>query len=99
MKTVNRGWLKRQVLAGKVEAICAYHMTDDYKRDAANNFGKTTIFVPCRIRSGSDFIEGVMNFYESDFSSKSGAAWMNKDGTISLSVHSNRAYDLRIKGA
>ena len=74
-------------------------MTDDYKRDAANNCGKTTIFVPCRIRNGSDFIEGVMNFRESEFSSKSGAAWMNKDGTISFSVHSNRAYDLRIKGA
>ena len=52
MKTVNRGWLKRQVLAGKVEAICAYHMTDDYKRDAANNCGKTTEFIPCRIMTG-----------------------------------------------
>ena len=99
MKTVNRGWLKRQVLAGKVEAICAYHMTDDYKRDAANNCGKTTEFIPCRIRTGSDFIEGVMNFRESEFSSKSCAAWMNKDGTISFSVHSNLAYDLRINGA
>ena len=98
-KTVNRGWLKKQVLAGNVEAICSYNMTDDYKRDAANNFGKTTTFVPCRIKSGFEIIEGCMNFYESDFRSKCGAAWMNENGTICFMVHSNRSYDLRIKGA
>ena len=97
-KTVNRGWLKKQVLAGKVEAICAYNMTDDYKFDAANNCGRTTTFVPCRIRNGSDFVEGVMNFYERDFSTKTGAAWRNENGTISLVVHSNRSYDMKIKG-
>lgn len=35
-RTVNRGWFKKQVIAGNVEAVYFYNMTDDYKRDVAN---------------------------------------------------------------
>ena len=49
MKTVNRAWLKRQIDAGRVEAKCSHHLTDDYAFDNANNFGKTD-WMPARIR-------------------------------------------------
>lgn len=49
MKTVNRGWLRKQIEQGKIEAKCDYHLTDDYKADDANNMGKTGWMV-ARIR-------------------------------------------------
>ena len=39
MATVNRGWLKRQVMQGRVMARCTGHYTDDYTFDAAYGFG------------------------------------------------------------
>lgn len=40
-KTVNRGWLKRQIQAGNVRAKCDFHYTDDYAWDDAVNFQRT----------------------------------------------------------
>lgn len=48
-RTVNRGWLKRQALKGKLWLKCAYHYTDDYKGDAANNFGEMDDFAQVAI--------------------------------------------------
>ncbi len=48
-KTVNRGWLKRQVEKGNVIIKCDFHYTDDYAWDAARNYGETEWF-PARIR-------------------------------------------------
>ena len=48
-KTVNRGWLRKQVEAGKVAIKCNYHYTDDYAFDAAVNFQQTD-WMPARIR-------------------------------------------------
>lgn len=99
MKTVNRGWLKRQVEAGKVEAKCDYHFTDDYAWDNASGFGKTD-WLPARIQhptykevgepghersitDNDDFIEGMMNFREWDFKAQSGAAYC-RDGETDI---------------
>ena len=49
MQTVNRGWLRKQVEAGTMEAKCDYHLTDDYAYDNANNDGRTS-WLPARIR-------------------------------------------------
>ena len=98
MKTVNRGWLKRQVKAGKVEAKCTGHYTDDYAFDAANGFGKMDEWKPVRVLDDftkNDFRTDVITLYESSFSSKSGAAYT--DGAIiAFWVHNNLHYDMRI---
>lgn len=99
MKTVNRGWLRRQIAAGKVEARCNYRYTDDYAFDNATGFGQTG-WMPARISTGyGDFVEGVMNFTEFDLKSSSGRAYWKDDTQteIRLIVHSNESHTLRIK--
>ena len=86
-KTINRGWLKRQIEKGNIEGKCCYSMTDDYAWDAANNHGKTENWVDAR-----DF-----KLDDRSFKTKSGCAYQDENGTISLIIHSNRAYDLRLK--
>ena len=96
MKIVNRGWLKRQVEAGMVEAKCNYLLTDDYAGDKANNFAKTD-WMPARIRRNyNDFVLGQINLWGHDFKCKPGGAWREDDGTITLIVHSNLSYSLRL---
>jgi hypothetical protein len=98
-KTVNRGWLKKQVALGKVEAKCDYRMTDDYKMDVANNFGTMTKFIPCILRADNGKrIDGKINFTDWDFKTKCGCAyWENEtEKTIGLIIHSNLAYTLKI---
>ena len=113
MQTVNRGWLKKQIANGKVEAKCRYAMTDDYRFDNANEFGKTDwmqarfyypVFGKVTLQNGititrcekDDRKEGQANFSESDLKTKSGAAYRNDDGTITLRIHSNEVWTLRV---
>lgn len=91
METVNRGWLKRQVVAGKMQVKCAIKLTDDFAGDAANNFGKTG-WMPAIV--GDKAQAGSINIYESNFKTKSGSAWREGD-TIHLCVHSNLYYEFR----
>lgn len=95
-KTVNRGWLKRMVVAGKVQARCLYHLTDDYQMDNANKFGVTG-WMPVRISSDgyNDNKQGFINLTDDDFSSQCGRAISDEDG-IRLSIHSNLSYRMRI---
>lgn len=112
MKTIRRDSLKKQIEAGKLEAKCTMHLTDDYKFDDANKFGKTE-WKPARMRKpefaqythangavtyyskNDDMKEGFMNFMEHDFSDGVKAYW-NDQGTITLRVHSNEWYELRV---
>jgi hypothetical protein len=48
-KRIKRNWLKRQVEAGKIEARCTHHLTDDYLYDYANHNGVTG-WMPARVR-------------------------------------------------
>jgi len=92
-KTINRGWLKKQVSLGKIEAKCNYHYTDDYRYDADVNFQKTD-WMPCRMQNrvyendpvtgfsrliNDDFKTGFINFEDWDFKTKSGGAWQTED--------------------
>lgn len=40
-KTIRRDTLMKMIDAGKIEAKCDIHLTDDYGFDNANGFGKT----------------------------------------------------------
>jgi len=107
-KTINRLWLKNQILKGNIEAKCDYHYSDDYAWDAAVNFNKTD-WLPCRItqphtdpetgRWTNDHRSGYINFCESDFRGY-GRAWADtdrgKNGPISL-YFGYRSYTLRLK--
>ncbi len=77
MKTVNRGWLRRQVQQGKMEARCKFnHIVSTHAK---------TDWMPARFSKGyGDFIERQMNLNPSHFTCKSGRAWREEDGTITL---------------
>ncbi len=113
-QTINRGWLKKQIAQGKMEAKCDYHLTDDYAYDNDNKGGRTT-WMPVRIRQAvyahsaegsrfdrlvdDDFRAGCINLDTWHFTGKSGRAWRQADGNIALIVHSNLSYTLREKQA
>lgn len=95
--TVNRGWLKRQVLAGKMEIRCTGRYTDDYAGDAYSNFGRTSWVPVAIVNSDGHYVkDGVYGVYESMFTGSSGRAWRNSDGTIALVVAGDY-YDFRVK--
>ena len=79
MQTVNRGWLKRQVAAEKMEARCNYHLTDDYAFDNANK-GGTTDWMPARIRRPTFAKYTTPGGWENDYCSDSN----HIEGTMSF---------------
>jgi len=48
------------------------------------------------VRDDPDFIEGMMNLHDHDFTGKCGSAWWDDGSTITLVVHSNLSYDMRL---
>jgi len=110
-KTIKRNWLKKQIELGKIEIKCELHLTDDYRFDVSNEFGKSD-WMPARIRkpvfsmvtvngyemercTNDDWKAGYMNLHEGDFEGKPGYAYRKEDGTITLKIHSNLYYTLR----
>ena len=97
INTVIRGMLKNRARDGRLMARCDYRLTDDYRYDAATDFGKTE-FMPVELDEGQswrDRKEGVM-YLRPDYFKGHGRAWKNSDGTICLIVHSNLSYTLKI---
>jgi hypothetical protein len=96
--TVNRGWLKRQILKGNVEAKRLSRYTDDYLWDVATDFGRTD-WLPAVVISEEErkfgyTPDGRFKFEEGDFRGF-GRAWWNDDGTITLSF-GWESYELRL---
>lgn len=117
IKTIRRDWLKKQVEQGKIQARCVFEIEHDgtgaYDRfggewldarirrprfeDYVTQYGTT--MSRC---ADSDFVEGKSNFNESDFTTKSGGAYLagvDPEGRklYSLHIHSNSCYTLREK--
>jgi hypothetical protein len=117
--TVRRDWLRKQMLAGKLQAKCVFEIEHD-GNGSNDRFGGD--WLDARIRhprfedftnvygnketrcADPDFIEGMSNFNESDFRTKSGHATFS--GTdpegrklYSFGIHSNSCYRLREKVA
>lgn len=94
--TVNRGWLKRRILEGSVEAKCDGVYTDDYAFDAATDFQRTG-WLRARIEddySKRQYDGGEIYFTNSDFRGH-GHAWRDANGHISLSF-GYKSYTLRL---
>lgn len=93
--TVNRGWLKRRILEGKVMAKCNGVYTDDYAFDAAYDFQKTS-WLKAKIeddysrRQADDCI-----YFRSDDFRGYGYAWRDESGDMHLSF-GYRSYTLRL---
>lgn len=91
-KTINRGYLKRLAQQGKLELVSSYHFDDQMGES------RTKEPLAVRVRKDyDDFVQGVVNLWESDFSSSCGFANQGDDGTIHLHVHSNCFYDFHVK--
>jgi hypothetical protein len=116
-KTVRRDWLRKQIIAGNMQARCVFEIEHD-GNGANDRFGGN--WLDARIRhprfedfincygnketrcADPDFIEGMSNFNESDFRTKSGGAYrtgIDPEGRqlYSLHIHSNSCYTLREK--
>lgn len=93
IKTINRGWLLRQAKAGKLAMVGSYHFDDQFGQS-----GSKDQLMPVQIiKNHSEHKSGVLGLYESDFRSKSGCAYQSAEGdAITLIVHSNCNYDLRL---
>lgn len=101
MSTIRRDVLKRKLARGELEARCRQHLTDDYAFDAADNFGRTD-WMPAAYSDDLNIakvINGVLTFSDSEFEGRSGRALKRDDGTVTLWVHSNLAYELRASAA
>ena len=89
-RAVRRDKLRRLVQKGLVLArarvISGGYFNEDKK------------WYPARLKENGKFITGMMNFIPHDFKSSSGTAYQNPDGTYTLIVHSNRSFQLKVKG-
>jgi hypothetical protein len=92
MKTFNRGRLRRLAQQGKLELVESYHFDDTLGESRTDR----TMPVALRPADSKDRKEGVCYLFESDFTAGCGRAWLNQDGTITLYVHSNCNYTLRM---
>jgi hypothetical protein len=93
--TVNRGQLLKLIAAGGIQAKCNFRFTDDYRFDNASNFGQTAWLPACIIADGEAHDFKKVKFSPWSFRTKSGMAWLNRDGTVTLKVHGNESWELR----
>jgi len=100
-KTINRGWLKKQIIKGNVDAKCDSKLTDDYAFDNATGFGATE-WAPCKFvenkhKGDNRYAQDVTLIDDWDMKTKSGCAYQTDNGLIHLIVYSGYSFTLRIK--
>lgn len=87
---INRGWIKRQIIAGNLEIRTDMILTDDYAFDAAGKNQKSENFVKANI---NDFIED-------DFNGPCGNAFWSADRkTFRWKKYTNHYYTCRLIAA
>lgn len=94
--TVNRGWLMRRILEGKVMAKCDGIYTDDYAFDAAYDFQKTG-WLKAKIEDDYRKRKGNFLYFRHDDFRGYGHAWRESDGNIILSFGNYKSYTLRLQ--
>ena len=91
---MRRDRLKRLVEAGRIEMVESYHFDDMMGTEQHQGQAIPVAMRPAEVR---DRKEGICYLFASDFTSQSGSAYQEDNGTITLYVHSNCNYTLRIK--
>jgi hypothetical protein len=71
--------------------------TRDFAARTKNDKNQNKTNVAMKPADWRDRQEGVCYMTGHDFTSNSGCAWMNPNGTITLIVHGNSNYTLRIR--
>ena len=96
MSAMRRDTLRRLVEAGRVELVSSYHFDD-----MSGTSGHSGQAIPCAIapEDWRDRKEGICYLRASEFEGNCGRVWRNPNGTLTLYVHSNCNYDLRVKPA
>ena len=94
--TVNRGWLMRRILEGKVMAKCDGSYTDDYAFDAAYNFRETG-WLKAKIEDDYSKRKGKFLYFRHDDFRGYGHAWRRPNGNIILSFGNYSSYTLRVQ--
>jgi len=94
MKTFRRDKLRRLVEAGRVETVSTYHF-DDMMGESRSHKPLPVAIKPDDWR---DRKEGICYLTDHDFTSGSGRCYVRDDanGIVTLIVHSNSSYELRI---
>lgn len=94
--TVNRGWLMRRILEGKVIAKCDGIYTDDYVFDVAYDFQKTG-WLKAKIVDDYSQRKGNFIYFRRDDFRGYGYAWREANGNIILSFGNYSSYTMRVK--
>jgi hypothetical protein len=94
MKTFRRDKLRRLVEAGRVVTVATYHF-DDMTGESRTHRPMKVAMLPADFRERQ---QGICYMFKHDFTAKSGCCYVRNeaDGIITLIVHSNSKYDLRI---
>ena len=92
MNTIRRDKVRRLAEAGKLVLAGSYHFDDMYGESRSKEALKVKV-VPYQQRT---YEEGYCYLDPGDFTTKSGAAWINPNGTITLIVHSNSNFDFQV---
>ena len=91
MKTIRRNELLKLAKAGKLVCVESYKFDDQLGEDRGS---KET---PVRVKANhDDWKDGFCNLSDYHFSGKSGRAYTNNNGTITLYVHSNLNYTFKV---
>jgi hypothetical protein len=97
---MNRGQLLRAAKKGLLHAKCTMKLTDDYAFDNAVNFGKMSEFLPVALdvpHASRKYDNTEVYLDTDDFKCKSGyCGYPNELGEISLGIHSNLSYKVKI---
>lgn len=91
IKTFRRDKLQRLVEAGRIMMIDAYRF-DDMHGETQTTGPMPVAMIPEDRKTEP----GICYMFPSDFTSKSGYCWQNEDGSITLSIHSNRSLTLKV---
>jgi hypothetical protein len=92
MTTFRRDKLRRLIEAGKVEMIGAYSFDDMHGADRV----RTTMPVAIMPEDWHNMKQGVCYIRPGEFTTKSGRCYVSGQDTVTLIVHGNSNYDLRI---
>jgi hypothetical protein len=88
----NRGKLLREAKAGKVVVVGSYHFDDMFGETNSKNC-VTPVYIK---EEGQENKRGYCTLTAWKFKTKSGCAYDNGNGVITLIVHSNCNYDFKV---
>ena len=91
---IRRDVVRRLAEQGKLEVVSSYHF-DDLLGASRSSDTMPVVFVPAD--QTPTYQDGVVYLRPSHFTGDAGRAWRESNGLITLHVHSNLNFTLRVK--